>query len=400
MKRNNDILIEVNGVGKKFSKNLRKSMFYGLRDLLKAAVGLGGSPRSELRVGEFWAVRNVSFQLRRGEVLGLIGHNGAGKSTLLKMLNGLIRPDEGTITMRGRIGALIELGTGFNPILTGRENIYINGQILGFSKEEIDAKLESIIEFSEIRDFIDSPVQTYSSGMKVRLGFAVAAQMEPDILIIDEVLAVGDVGFRGKCMKVISEMMSRAAVIFVSHSMPVVNRYCNRGILLEKGNIVIDSFNIQDAIERYLSSFEVIDNSNVFTSGQVELKSFSFNDCNLKERTAEVNVFKYADIAINLKIVDESLKKVKIKINFINKDLMIIASIVTDYIDVNENTATYKRSAGPFNFQPGKYKLSLVVFGESFTDPLMIHDSLYVVEVKGDKDFGGNFVLLETKSLQ
>ena len=152
-----------------------------------------GRDREGLRDGEFWAVQDVSFELRRGECLGLIGHNGAGKTTLLKMLNGLIKPDAGSITMRGRVGALIALGAGFNPILTGRENIYINGSVLGLTKKEIDAKIDEIIDFAEIREFIDMPVQSYSSGMSVRLGFAVAANLEPDILILDEVLAVGDI---------------------------------------------------------------------------------------------------------------------------------------------------------------------------------------------------------------
>src|SRR5690606_10301069 len=171
--------------------------------------------------------QDVSFKLRRGECIGLIGHNGAGKSSLLKVLNGLYAPDKGQIVMRGKVGALIELGAGFNLILSGRENIYNNAAVLGFSKKEVDQKIQSIIDFSEIEDFIDMPVQNYSSGMKVRLGFAVAAHLEPDILIIDEVLAVGDLGFVLKCFKKIDELLPKTAVIFVSHNMPMVSRICN-----------------------------------------------------------------------------------------------------------------------------------------------------------------------------
>lgn len=208
-----------------------------------------------LRPGEFWANKDISFELRRGECIGLIGKNGAGKTTLLKMLNGLIKPDSGTIEMRGRVGALIALGAGFNPILTGRENIYVNGSILGLSKQEITEKIEEIIDFAEIRDFIDSPVQSYSSGMQVRLGFAVATAMNPDILILDEVLAVGDVGFRTKCYNRIYEVCKTAAVIFVSHNMPQVDRLCSRALVLSGGKVAFDG-DTESAIDQYNRLFD------------------------------------------------------------------------------------------------------------------------------------------------
>src|SRR6202012_1950313 len=192
-----------------------------------------------LRAGEFWAVRDVSFALRRGECLGLIGHNGAGKTTLLKMLNGLIKPDSGKITLRGRVGALIALGAGFNPILTGRENIYVNAAVLGLTKKEIDLKIEKIIDFSEIREFIDSPVQSYSSGMQVRLGFAVATALEPDVLLLDEVLAVGDVSFQAKCFNTLARFRSQGtAFILVSHNMHQISRYCDQVLYLKRGQIL------------------------------------------------------------------------------------------------------------------------------------------------------------------
>ena len=233
MEENDEILIKVEGLSKKFCKDLKTSLWYGVKDLVSNIQG--NKNERELRDKEFWAVKDVNFELRRGECLGLIGHNGAGKSTLLKILNGLINPDSGKVTIKGRVGALIELGAGFNPILSGRENIYNNGAVLGFTKKEIEGKVEDIIDFSEIREFIDMPVQNYSSGMKVRLGFAVAAQMEPDVLIIDEVLAVGDVGFRIKCLNKISEMLNSCAIILVSHSMPQIARICTNGLLLDKG---------------------------------------------------------------------------------------------------------------------------------------------------------------------
>jgi lipopolysaccharide transport system ATP-binding protein len=224
-----------------------------MRDIANEIVGREGD--DELRKDEFWALKDVSFELKRGECLGLIGHNGAGKSTLLKMLNGLIKPDKGQITMRGRVCALIELGAGFNPILTGRENIYINAAVLGISKKEIDAKFDAIVDFAEIGEFIDSPVQNYSSGMKVRLGFAVAAQMEPDVLLIDEVLAVGDAGFRAKCYNTIYKICENASVIFVSHAMPQISRLCSSAIMLTHGREISKTRETELVIDEYNRSF-------------------------------------------------------------------------------------------------------------------------------------------------
>jgi lipopolysaccharide transport system ATP-binding protein len=255
-----EVLIKVEGVSKKFCRDLKKSLWYGVKDMVAELLPFGsrqsskksyllsgsngdslannltnGSRSSALRPGEFWAVNDVSFEVKRGECLGLIGRNGAGKTTLLKMLNGLIKPDKGRIEMRGRVGALISLGAGFNPILTGRENVYVNGSVLGLKKKEIDEKIDEIIDFAEIREFIDSPVQSYSSGMHVRLGFAVATAMNPDVLLLDEVLAVGDAGFRHKCYSRISKLLRSCAVIFVSHSMEQVAQICHGILRMRQG---------------------------------------------------------------------------------------------------------------------------------------------------------------------
>jgi lipopolysaccharide transport system ATP-binding protein len=248
-----DVLVRVEGLSKKFCRNLKRSLFYGGTDIVKGFLGMEKS--SSLRHDEFWAIDNVNFELRRGECLGLIGHNGAGKSTLLKMLNGLIRPDKGRIEMNGKVAALIELGAGFSPFLTGRENVYNNGAVLGFSKAEIDQKFDEIVEFAELKDFIDTPVQNYSSGMKVRLGFAVAAQMEPDILLVDEVLAVGDMGFVLKCFNRMDKLLQNTAMIFVSHAMPQVARMSTKILILDKGRTDIYSSDIGEAINKFYSKF-------------------------------------------------------------------------------------------------------------------------------------------------
>ncbi|MCX6985655.1 MAG: ABC transporter ATP-binding protein [Lentisphaerae bacterium] len=232
-----DVLVSFDHVSKKFCRSLKRSLWYGVRDVAHEIFG-GGNRERELRAGEFWAVKDVSFELKRGECMGLIGRNGAGKTTLLRMLNGLIKPDRGRITMRGRIGALIALGAGFNPILTGRENIYVNGSVLGLTKHEIDGKLDEIIDFAEIGEFIDTPVQNYSSGMQVRLGFAVASSLKPDILIADEVLAVGDATFRSKCYRRLAELQTRGiSIILVSHQMPDLQRVCTKCIWLLGGSV-------------------------------------------------------------------------------------------------------------------------------------------------------------------
>jgi lipopolysaccharide transport system ATP-binding protein len=247
-----DTLIQVESVSKKFCRSLKRSLWYGVYDI--GTELLGQTKKSGLRKDEFWAIDDVSFELHRGECLGLIGHNGAGKSTLLKMLNGLIKPDKGRITMKGRVGALIELGTGFNPILTGRENIFNNGAVLGFTQKEINEKFESIVDFAEIGDFLDTPVQNYSSGMKVRLGFAVAAHMEPDILLIDEVLAVGDLRFKLKSYNLIDQLVEHCSVIFVSHSMQNISRMCNQILLVENGHEKYKGTNVSEGIDKYYQS--------------------------------------------------------------------------------------------------------------------------------------------------
>jgi len=270
MTTDNEILVKAEGLSKKFCKDLKTSLWYGVKDL---ASGVTGNKKDrQLRPKEFWAVKDINFELRRGECLGLIGHNGAGKSTLLKILNGLINPDAGKVTIKGRVGALIELGAGFNPILSGRENIYNNGAVLGFTRKEIDEKVEEIIDFAEIREFIDMPVRNYSSGMKVRLGFAVAAQMEPDVLIIDEVLAVGDLGFVLKCFKRIDTILPNTAIVFVSHGMPMISRICTQIILMNKGEAIFQGDDVGKSIDLYYNRFANVEENVLFSDGSVSLK--------------------------------------------------------------------------------------------------------------------------------
>jgi lipopolysaccharide transport system ATP-binding protein len=236
----NEVIIKVENVSRKFCRDFKKSLWYGLKDTAGDILyPKHKSKNLSLRSSEFWANQDISFEVKRGECLGLIGHNGAGKTTLLKMLNGLIKPTTGTIVVKGRIGALIALSAGFNPILTGRENIYVNGSILGLNRKQIDISIDDIIEFADIRESIDAPVRNYSSGMQVRLGFAIATVIQPDILLIDEVLAVGDNAFQKKCYERIYELKRKGvSIIVVSHNPYQLERLCERVAVLDLGRLV------------------------------------------------------------------------------------------------------------------------------------------------------------------
>ncbi len=241
--------IEFKNVSKKFRKG---EDFDSLRDLIPNLVkGMFNGNNGHLKDREFWAVKDVSFELKRGQTLGIIGPNGAGKSTILKMLSKLLRPTKGEIKINGKLNALLEVGSGFHPDLTGRENIYLSGAIIGMKRKEIERKFDSIVEFSGLEDFIDTPVKRYSSGMYVRLGFSVAAHMEPENLLIDEVLSVGDMNFQMKGMNKIQELRKNGAtIIFISHSLDAVQGLCQRTILMHHGQLRFDG-DTKEAIRIY-----------------------------------------------------------------------------------------------------------------------------------------------------
>jgi lipopolysaccharide transport system ATP-binding protein len=226
-------------VWKKFHRGER---YDSIRDLIPAQIRrlTGGAP-PEITRQEFWAVRDVSFQVGPGEALGIIGPNGAGKSTILKLLTRILRPTRGVTAVSGRVGALIEVAAGFHPDLTGRENVYLQGAIMGMKRAEIAAKFDQIVDFSGVADFIDTPVKRYSSGMNARLGFAIAAHLDPDVLLIDEVLSVGDAAFQDRCVERMRELVGRGLpMVFISHNLPAVLELCTRVIVLERGTVRFD----------------------------------------------------------------------------------------------------------------------------------------------------------------
>lgn len=248
-------IIVVENLSKKYIIRHKNGQKYtALRDVIVNKVKSIGSMRRKNSFEEFWALKDVSFKIKQGERVGIIGRNGAGKSTLLKVLSRITEPTLGKVTLKGRVASLLEVGTGFHPELTGRENIFLNGAILGMSKAEIHKKFDEIVEFAEVEKFLDTPVKRYSSGMYVRLAFAVAAHLEPEILVVDEVLAVGDSQFQKKCLGKMEEVGKEGrTVLFVSHNMPMISSLCDKCILLNKGE-VYKTGNTNEIIQTYYSS--------------------------------------------------------------------------------------------------------------------------------------------------
>ena len=288
----NDIAIRVEDLGKLYRIGTAPERYKTLRDSI---VGVVNAPIKRLRRGfspaptrtessTIWALRNISFEVHQGQVLGIVGRNGAGKSTLLKILSRVTEPTEGSAEIHGRVGSLLEVGTGFHPELTGRENIYLNGAILGMKRLEIDRKFDEIVAFSEVEQFIDTPVKRYSSGMYLRLAFAVAAHLEPEILVVDEVLAVGDAEFQRKCMGKMSDVAQAGrTILFVSHNMSAVMRLTEETIVLDKGHMVYRAPTPQ-AVDYYMAAGFTGSGERIWTSAEIPTEAAPFTPIALRLR--------------------------------------------------------------------------------------------------------------------
>jgi lipopolysaccharide transport system ATP-binding protein len=252
-----DLAIRVEELGKQYRIGLTPTRYRTLRESLVESINLPAKIKRRNNgeaLDKIWALRDITFDVKKGQVLGVIGRNGAGKSTLLKILSRVTEPSEGFAEIHGQVGSLLEVGTGFHPELTGRENIYLNGAILGMNKSEIDLKFDQIVSFAEVEQFIDTPVKRYSSGMYLRLAFAVAAHLEPDILVVDEVLAVGDAEFQRRCLGKMSDVARQGrTVLFVSHNMSAILRLTEEAILLDKGHLVLRA-KTQETVDYYMST--------------------------------------------------------------------------------------------------------------------------------------------------
>ncbi len=367
-----DVLVKVEGVGKRFCKDLKRSLFYGVQDVWNDLRGKG-LDKSGLRKREFWANKDISFELRRGECLGLIGRNGAGKTTLLKMLNGLIKPDEGRIEIKGRVGALIALGAGFNPILTGRENVYVAASVYGLSKTEIDAKYEEIVEFAEMAEFMESPVQNYSSGMKVKLGFAVATAFKPDVLLVDEVLAVGDAAFRFKSLRRIKELLKNSAVIFVSHNEVMVRQICSKGIFLQNG-ITKGLTDIDGAFFRYHDDSEIANPENPEELALGHGISNPRIRCSEKHKSGE-------DLNISVEFTSEIVCfSSKVRVLFMDEGQYAFASYDSEshgiIFNIHEGRNRIEVCIPKLRLKNGKYFLNLILMSVNNLDRFIRADNL------------------------
>ena len=338
------------------------------RDALAAARGRQIFHSRELE--EFWALKNVSFEVKRGEVLGIIGRNGAGKSTLLKILSRITEPTEGRVTLRGRVASLLEVGTGFHPELTGRENIYLNGAILGMNRAEIRRKFDEIVTFAEVERFLDTPVKRYSSGMYVRLAFAVAAHLEPEILVVDEVLAVGDIEFQRKCLGKMKDVASTQdrTVLFVSHNMAAIQGLCDSAILLTQGRCTLKD-SVNNVVNQYLQEM----NQSVITplseridragSGQIRFASIALESKN-KEQVAAFQCGMEATLRIGVDCLISRAHDVKLWAYIYNEIGHLVIILTSEAIETKITNLTLGSNIFRFTITrmpliPGRYRLDL-----------------------------------------
>ena len=358
-----DVVLRVEHLSKKFCRTLKRSMFYGTIDIARSMMGIGYET-GNLRKAEFWALDDVSFELRRGETLGIIGVNGSGKSTLLRLISGIFPPDKGSISFKGRIGALIAVGAGFHPYMTGRENIYLNGTILGMTRKEIDQKIDEIIDFAEIGEFLEAPVNVYSSGMRVRLGFSIAVHCDPDILLVDEVLSVGDLSFRNKSLRKMDEFRKKAnALIFISHNLEQIRVLCDRVIILDQGKVLFNGDTDEGLIKyenlskdsRVASINAYIDKRSVFRTLRSDGERLTLDDFGVvNKNNVKVNKIGtndelriFFDLALN-----EELEEIYFTVAVVNETKNV------DCIWIKSND--YSRYSFK-NLKTGKYRVLVII---------------------------------------
>jgi lipopolysaccharide transport system ATP-binding protein len=360
-------VIKAENISKKFILKHKNASYQTLTEKIGSGLKNIFSGNVKETSEEFWALKNIDFEIQKGDKVGIVGRNGAGKSTLLKVISRIITPTTGKIILHGRVGSLLEVGTGFHPELSGRENIFLNGSILGMSKSEISKRFDEIVEFAEVEKFLDTPVKRYSSGMYVRLAFAVAAHLEPEILIVDEVLAVGDLKFQKKCIGKMEEVSeSGRTLLFVSHNMGIVNQLCNKGIYLNNGTIE-QIGKASEIVASYLRE-------GIQQSGTLNPKGFNgplnskihFQHLSINQKTADFNFDPKQ--AIHFEVTGwckELLSRTRITISIYKGDERVFTLFDTKEPEVL-NAGTFKSTfiIPSFTLRPGEYTLALGGFME------------------------------------
>jgi len=376
----NDIAIRVENLSKEYKIGAVKEPYNTLRDeLTHGFVSLfRRNGRSHGNNDRIWALRDVSFDVKQGEVVGIIGRNGAGKSTLLKILSRITEPTKGRVEIYGRVGCLLEVGTGFHPELTGRENVYLNGAVLGMSYAEIKRKFDEIVAFSEVEKFIDTPVKRYSSGMKVRLAFSVAAHLEPEILIIDEVLAVGDIGFQRKCLGKMEEAAHCGRTVFlVSHNIAAIENMCTKTMLLDHGSLAIQgptkqvvNHYLQTVLPSAIEGFSLCERTDRSGNGKIRLMSFHVEDKDGNKLAAVCSGMDVVFVIGFQCLEGENPKNVDIGISLgTNKDQLLCvlySSFVGQTFQTVPRSGVFRCHVTRFPFSPGRYYIGarVVVGGE------------------------------------
>ena len=386
----------VNNLSKKFSRNLKRSLVYGGVDLFKK-VFYNSNNNLDLRKTEFWALKNISFELKQGETLGIIGHNGAGKTTLLKLISGLLYPTTGNIQINGKLNALISLGIGFNPVLTGRENIFVCGTIMGYPIDLIKSKFDDIVSFSELEDFIDSPIKNYSSGMMARLGFSIAVSIEPQILLVDEILAVGDLNFAIKCYRRINEFRSGGgSIILVSLSPYSIRANCNRVLWIEEGKK-----------QKIGKTKEICDEYESFSAQKDDVSSSkTFLDKNyIKDLKLKYNKIIESGSYFDLKILIESNKNIDnviIAISFFNLSGQNVIANNTKEIDFNVGLSKGKNQFSleydSLILNRGSYYINVTISGDHINTQYAATVNINKLEISSKSDlYGAGLVRLKPK---
>ncbi len=348
------------------------------------------------RASEFWALKNVSFEVKAGESLGIIGHNGAGKSTALKLLSNITTPNQGEITIRGRISALLEVGSGFHPELTGRENVYLSGSILGMRRAEITSKLESIIEFAGVRPFIDIPVKRFSSGMYVRLGFSIAAHLDPDILLLDEVLAVGDHSFQEKCKERIAEMHRQGTtMVFISHDLNAVRSICQRVLLLQRGEVVSEG-TPDEVIRRYTETASFHQRPQLTgDTRRAEITGLTFFDAAGNRSTGFLTGY---PLSVRVEyFVHQPIRDGAVSLFFIAMDGTYAAQWTTeidgDAINMGEGPGAVEFCCAELGLQPGVYQIDACIERVGTTETYEWQQACSSIHVEGGKEIRGSFYM-------